>query len=509
MSLREAMQSARRDRSGLVGLALLALTPAASSGLAGQQPPASEPASALFDPRRPPARELETRVPDAFTLAAVGDLITTRPLAQTLPADPEFAAIVRLLRDADAAYGNFETTAIDLERFAGQSYPGRDDWPLAAPPSVAADIRALGFDLVSRANNHAMDYGIEGMRETSRWLDAAGVVYAGIGESRGAARAARYLETPASRIGLVSLASTYRDYGDALPQRGRAPGRPGISALRTTKTVVVTPEMLGQMRALKQAIDAPGKSCEISEREAERRRQAAEKASEELTLFETRFRAGARPALHYEMNPLDLEEILHSVRLGKQHSDLLVATIHSHETGLGCEEPGDFLPILARAAIDAGAGVFIGTGEHRLMPIEIYKGRPIFYGLANFLWSDMQEALPADLYEEHREVLEKAFGSGARPTDADLNAAMNATWFDDERVFQTVVAVCRWERGKLAEVRLQPVDLGYGLPLTKSGTPRLAPPAMARSILERLQRISRPYGTTIEIEGSVGVIRVP
>jgi hypothetical protein len=107
-------------------------------------------------------------VPDGFTLAAVGDLITTHPLAQTLPADPDFAAVVKVLRDADAAYGNFETTAVDLGRFTGQSYPGRDDWPVAAPPSVVRDLRALGFDLVSRANNHAMDYGIEGMRETSR-----------------------------------------------------------------------------------------------------------------------------------------------------------------------------------------------------------------------------------------------------------------------------------------------------------------------------------------------------
>jgi poly-gamma-glutamate synthesis protein (capsule biosynthesis protein) len=260
---------------------------------------------------------------------------------------------------------------------------------------------------------------------------------------------------------------------------------------------------------LKAALDAPGKACELPEREAERRRQAAKKASEELTLFETSFKAGARAARHYEMNPIDLEEILNSVRLGKQHSDLLVATIHSHETGLGCEEPGDFLPILARATIDAGAGLFIGTGEHRLMPIEIYKGRPVFYGLANFFWSDMQEALPADLYEDNREVLAKAFESGAKPTDADLNALMNATVFDDERVFQSVVAVCRWERGRVAEVRLQPVDLGYGLPLTKSGTPRVAPPAMARSILERLQRISKPYGTTIMIEANVGVIRIP
>ncbi|MFY9550785.1 MAG: CapA family protein [Thermoanaerobaculia bacterium] len=502
------MHAARRHRSGLAGLALLALASAIGSSLAGQQKPASGPA-APFDPRRPPARELETRVPDGFTLAAAGDLIPTRPLAQTLPADPGFAAIVRILRDADVAYGNFETTAIDLPRFAGQSYPGRDDWPLAALPRVAEDLRALGFDLVSRANNHAMDYGIEGMRETSRWLDEAGIVYAGIGENRGEARAARYFEAPAARIGLVSMASTYRDYADALPPLGGAPGRPGINALRTSKTVVVTPDVLRHLRAVKESLDAPGKSCEMPDREAERRRQAGEKAAEVLTVLETSFRVGPRTSIHYEMDPADLEEILRSVRLGKQHSDLLVATTHSHETGLGCEEPGDFLPVLARAAIDAGAGVFIATGEHRLMPIEIYKGRPIFYSLSNFFWSDMQESLPADLFEAHREALAKAFGPAAKPTDADLTGVMNASGFDDERVFQTVVAVCRWERGKVAEVRLHPVDLGYGLPLTKSGTPRLASPAMARSILERLQRISRPYGTSIEIEGGVGVIRIP
>src|ERR1700674_4181989 len=93
------MQAGRRPFSALAGLALLALGPATNSSMAGQQKPATEPGPAHFDPRRPPARELETRVPDGFTLAAVGDLIPTRPLAQTLLADPGFAAIVRILRD--------------------------------------------------------------------------------------------------------------------------------------------------------------------------------------------------------------------------------------------------------------------------------------------------------------------------------------------------------------------------------------------------------------------------
>ena len=496
-----------RRAAALLILAAWPGVPAFLEGQAAAPAPTATPAVPLLDPRRPPERELDTRVPDGFTVAAVGDLIPTRPLAQLLASDPAFAAVVKLLRDADVAYGNFETTAIDLDRFAGQSYPGRDDWPLAAPPSVAKDLRALGFDLVSRANNHAMDYGIEGMRETSRWLDEAGIAWAGVGENRGQARAAHYLETPGARVGLVSMASTYRDYADALPALGRAPGRPGINALRTSKTVAVTPEMLGTLRALKAALDAPGKACEMTDREAARRKDTEAKAATELRVLDTDFVPADRTAVRYAMNAADLEEILRGIRLVKQHSDLLLATIHSHETGLGCEEPGDFLPALAHAAIDAGAGAFLATGEHRLMPIEIYKGRPIFYSLSNFFWSDMQEALPADLYEGNRELLAKAYGDPSKATDADLNAVVNANGFDDGRVFETLVAVLRWEGGKVAEVRLYPVDLGYGLPLTKSGVPRLAAPSVARSVLERLQRISKPYGTTIAIEGTVGVIR--
>jgi poly-gamma-glutamate synthesis protein (capsule biosynthesis protein) len=304
------------------------------------------------------------------------------------------------------------------------------------------------------------------------------------------------------------MASTFSDFADALPPQGRAPGRPGLSALRVERTVVVTPETLRQLRSVQAALADPGARCEVTSAwEAEQRRKERE-PSDELKLLGLKFRVGEHAAYRYEMNSEDLADILKAIRLGKQHSDLLVATIHAHETGLGCEEPGDFLPVLARAAIDAGAGVFIGHGEHRLMPIEIYKGRPIFYSLANFFWSDVLEPLSASTWETNREMTSGAYADPAKATDADLLAAWNAQGFDDARVFETVIAVSRWEAGRVADVRLYPVDLGYGERLTRSGTPRLASPPVARRILERLQRISKPYGTTIAIEGDVGVIRL-
>ncbi|HTT80323.1 MAG TPA: CapA family protein, partial [Stellaceae bacterium] len=51
--------------------------------------------------------------------------------------------------------------------------------------------------------------------------------------------------------------------------------------------------------------------------------------------------------------------------------------------GLG-EEVLDYMTEIAHAAIDAGADIVIGHGPHYSLPVEIYRGKPIFYGLGSF-----------------------------------------------------------------------------------------------------------------------------
>jgi len=489
-----------------LGVALALALEAAAAG----EPPAAPPGTPRsFDPRRPPERELEMSIADGFTLAAVGDCIISRPLSQLLKRDAAFAAVAAIVKGADATFGNFENVAFDVRGFKGSPHGAREDWALVAAPEVARDLKTMGFDLLARANNHAMDWGVEGMRETARWLDEAGLVHAGAGENRAEARAARYLETESGRVGLVSMVSSFTELLQALPPHGQAPGRPGVNALRTTRYTVVPPEMMRTLASLRGTLEASLRSC--NEFDAERGKApsagGAGAPPAELTLFDTRFRLGERLGYHYEIDPVDLAENLQAIRLGKQHSDFLIATIHAHESGLSCDEPGDFLPALAHAALDAGADAFLGHGIHRLGPIEVYKGKPIFYGLGNFFWSDIQEPIPADLHERYRDLVASALGDPSKATDADLSALLNAAEFDDEVVFQTIVAVSRFQGGRLAEIRLHPVDLGYGRRLTESGVPRLASPRAARAILERLQRLSSPFGTTIGIEQNVGVIR--
>ncbi len=450
-----------------------------------------------FDPRRPPAAELQMSVAEDFTLAAVGDCIISRPLSQKRASDAGFDAAVKILRGTDATFGNLETTILDIRDFEGYPDSGAEDWGLTSLPAVAGDLATMGFDLLGRANNHALDWGIAGMRETSRHLDEAGIAHAGIGENRGLARAPQYFESEKGRVALVSMATSYKSSAAATPALGSTAGRPGLNALRLEQFSVVPPEIMTALAGIKRAMDgARGNAVE-----------AAGDPPTELSLFATQFRLGEAFAYRYEMNALDLAEILKSIRLGKQHADFLIASIHAHESAFDEDSPGDFLRELAHRAIDAGADAFIVHGIHHLGPIEVYAGKPIFYGLANFFWSDVQEPLDPILHETYAARVAEAFADPKTVTDADLSALLNATGFNNERTFQSIIAVSRFEKGRVAEIRLHPIDLGYGLRIPDSGVPRLASPAKGRPILERLVEISAPYGTRIEIRKNVGVIR--
>jgi len=427
---------------------------------------------------------------DGFTLLAAGDLISSRPLSPRLAHDAAFGEVARLLGEASLAVGNMETSILDMRTFGG--HPRTiDDWCMAALPAVASDLADLGLRLVSRANNHCGDWGIEGMRETGRHLDDAGIVHAGAGETLAHARAPRYVETEHGRVGLVSAYAAQRwDNDAALDQFGEAPPRPGVSALRIALTATTPKPVVDGLRDLYRRV-YPG---------------SPDPGDGELTVFDTTFvegAPGAATAVRWAPDPGDVAEVLRSVRLGAQHSDLLVVSLHVHEEEGAAGRPPAFLVDLAHAAIDAGAGAVFGHGSHVLGPVEIYHGRPICYGLGNFIWSDIQECVPGALHAAARARFGDALGDPAMVTDADVNRAFNGSEFADSRYFESVLVELTYAGGDPV-VRLHPIDLRYGTPLTESGVPRFADESTARAILERLDAMSRPFGTTVELRERVG-----
>jgi poly-gamma-glutamate synthesis protein (capsule biosynthesis protein) len=75
---------------------------------------------------------------------------------------------------------------------------------------------------------------------------------------------------------------------------------------------------------------------------------------------------------------------LRAVREAEAHADLVLVTVH---WGVELDtRPRDYQVQEARAMIRAGADAIFGHHSHRLQPMETYRGRPIFYGLGNFVW---------------------------------------------------------------------------------------------------------------------------
>jgi poly-gamma-glutamate capsule biosynthesis protein CapA/YwtB (metallophosphatase superfamily) len=286
-----------------------------------------------FDVRRPVGQELGTRVGHDFSLAVVGDLIISRPLSQSAERLPGFAAVLDILHGADVSAGNMESTIFDARSFKGAPYSWDGDWTNSSLPQVAKDLRAMGFTLVSRANNHALDWGLEGMRETTRHFDDAGIVHAGVGEDRGPAAAPSYLETPKGRIAVVSIASTFRPTTEALPAQDAAPGRPGLNALHVSQTIRVPSSAMQSLAS----VDCTLHSLHCHE------------IPESLKLFDQEYRIGPTFAYEYTMDPEDLGIILRAIRPARQNADFVVVALHSHEcsgaatTRSSPEDPGIFL----------------------------------------------------------------------------------------------------------------------------------------------------------------------
>ncbi len=97
---------------------------------------------------------------ERVTIAFAGDMSFEGPNRARLDADPTsvLAAIAPVLGAADLAVGNLETALGS----AGSPWPGKE-YTFRAPERAIASLRAAGFDVVSMANNHGMDYGAEGL----------------------------------------------------------------------------------------------------------------------------------------------------------------------------------------------------------------------------------------------------------------------------------------------------------------------------------------------------------
>jgi poly-gamma-glutamate synthesis protein (capsule biosynthesis protein) len=172
----------------------------------------------------------------------------------------------------------------------------------------------------------------------------------------------------------------------------------------------------------------------------------------------------------------------------------VVVSFHAHEQGDTKEEPADFLRDFAHRMVEEGADIVVGHGPHLLRGIEIYEGKPIFYSLGNFLGqNELVYKLPADSYEEFRvdplETPSQVFRSRTQNDQKSFPA--------DKRFWQTIMPVCSFEEGELADIELVPVSLGHGEISHRRGRPKMAGSEEASEIFTRFEKLSAQFGTEL------------
>jgi poly-gamma-glutamate capsule biosynthesis protein CapA/YwtB (metallophosphatase superfamily) len=377
--------------------------------------------------------------PASLTITLTGQSMIRSDIRVTAP---KAVPVIQDLLKGDVVFTNLEA-AVALP---GQSVSeGRG---FLTPPETLDALKAVGFNLLSLSNNHAFDMQASGILNTIAEVDRRGIVHAGIGRTLNDASAPGYLKTTKGTIALVSSAS-------GLIASGGMAGasRPGVNELRI---------------------------------------KAGDKDNEANTDL-----PGAPPNTPYAE---DAERILHNIRQARQNADLVIVYQHNHVFGNrsfttifteGMAErlaPNDWLKKWVHAEVDAGADIVVMHGAPLLHGIELYRGRPIFYDLGNFIY----------------------------------NVPPSLTYIHEPINFESAVVYLEYQGKNLRSISMRPIVmniLGEGQPdvhdpratnpfLFTRGLPSPASGAQAGYILERVADLSRPFGTQIEIKGTTAEIKL-
>ena len=158
-----------------------------------------------------------------------------------------------------------------------------------------------------------------------------------------------------------------------------ADARPGakgralrISALRVEREYELNPQEMKELRQIMRDLGEPLPTAEGTA----------------LEFADTKFLPGNATRVVEKVDSRDEERILRSVRNASKQADFVIVTSHSHEPSEEVLTPPSFLVEFSKKCIDAGADAFVVHGPHQLRGIEIYKGKPIFYSLGNFIFRE-------------------------------------------------------------------------------------------------------------------------
>jgi hypothetical protein len=336
-------------------------------------------------------------------IGLVGDVMIETPTVRTRRSSVEgFEAALTALAANEVVIANLEMP------LSHRGYRVQKHSNLRSAPEVIDDIVQMDIDAVSLANNHMMDYGPDALFDTLAACKEVGLPACGAGKDLDAALAPVILKTANGEVGLISVASTLPVESDAgLDKPGIAPIRVGFSFEIDSNLLVEQP--------------------------------------------------GTMPIVHSWASGDDQNRVCDAIRDLKRQVDAVIVAIHwgvpsywlSPHQGLLAE----YQQPLGHALIEAGADVVCGHHSHSLHPVEIYKSRPIFYSLGNFIFQN-----PRGFMEPESLIASVTLGD-------QMEIELMPVWVDDD------------------------------------GFPLLAVGDRAQAVFSKLEGMSAPFGTRLEWTG--------
>ncbi|MBR2353719.1 MAG: CapA family protein [Clostridia bacterium] len=393
---------------------------------------------------------------------AVGDIILGRRIQEGYKGYEELAPIIK---QGDARFFNLETTLNrEGECYASEFSGGT--W-LRTNPEVLDDIKKFGFNMLTFNNNHAMDYGMDGFLSTLEAVEKSGLVHAGAGRNLGEAAAPRYLDTAAGRVALISFNSSLSGPMSAGKQTPRMKGRPGVNALNYDSYVELEASEFDQIQAI---IRKTGINAEMEMDKRDGYYGGVDDSYEMIGGM--KFVRGDRTQWVKKCKKETLDRVEKAIYEAKLQADYIMVTVHSHMMGEDRFSSPDFFKEFCHYCIDAGAHAVVGHGPHLLRPIEIYKGKPIFYSLGDFAIELYNVAIaPEDFYAQYGLTSDATVHELLKTRSKDFTIGL----MTKPVMFQTVIPY--WEtddEGNLLSMTLYPVVAPMDGKKCDIGLPRLA-----------------------------------
>ncbi len=266
---------------------------------------------------------------DAVRLAAVGDVVAFHR-------EPEsgHALVKDFLGSMDVVIGQNE-----------RHYSGRTDiFPIGGfteltKPEHAAGLKLGNYSVLTFASNHLLDLGPDVLLETIANIRKQGIQVTGAGANIAEARTPALVERRGTRVAVLAYCSVLR------PNYQAGPTSPGAAPMRAY-----------------------------------------------THYHQWDFKPGTAPKVLTFPYPDDLAALRDDIRKAKTQAEVVAVAMHWGLNGVR-GTLAQYEREVARAAIDAGADMVLGSGPHRLKAIELYRGRPIFYSLGNFSFDQPRSVL--------------------------------------------------------------------------------------------------------------------